>query len=220
MMHQAKANERIPLECYGSRKNHEAMDVAVNQRLIADILWQKRIPGAVASVDAESCYDRITHAAGSLCVQSWDVHPNSIIAMLLPIQRMKYFLRTAFGDSNTFFSSLALELAFQGSYQGNKGSPAFWLAVSAFLVMMLHRLGHIARITSAMSQSVFTAAGFLFVDDMDLITVAKDKLESPKQVTNRMQAAVEAWHRGLRASGGALKPEKCSWCLVSFFWDH
>jgi hypothetical protein len=71
-----------------------------------------------------------------------------------------------------------------------------------------------------MSQSVFTAAGFLFVDDTDLITVAKDKLESPEQVTTRMQAAVVAWHGGLRASGGALKPEKCSWCLVSFFWDN
>jgi hypothetical protein len=68
-------------------------------------LQQKRIPGAVASVDAESCFDGITHAAGSLCIQSWDVHPNSIIAMLIPIQRMKYFLRTAFGDSNTFFST-------------------------------------------------------------------------------------------------------------------
>jgi hypothetical protein len=38
MMHQAEANDCIPLECYGSRKNHEAVDVAVNQRLIADIL--------------------------------------------------------------------------------------------------------------------------------------------------------------------------------------
>ena len=37
-MHQAEANERIPLECYGSQKNHEAVDVAVNRRLIADIL--------------------------------------------------------------------------------------------------------------------------------------------------------------------------------------
>jgi hypothetical protein len=125
MMHQAEVNEHIPLECYRSRKNHEAVDVAVNRRLIADILRQKRIPGAVALVDAESCYDRITHAAGSLCAQSWDVDPKSLIAMLLPIQRMKYFLRTAFGDSDTFFSSLALELAFQGSCQGIKDHQCF-----------------------------------------------------------------------------------------------
>jgi hypothetical protein len=70
---------------------------------------------------------------------------------------------------------------------------------------MLHRLGHVARITSAISQSVFIAAGFLFIDDMDLISVAKDKLESPEQVTNRMQAAVEAWHGGLRAFGGCIE---------------
>lgn len=118
--------------------------MAVNRRLIADILWQKRIPGAVASVDAETCYDRIAHVAGSLCAQSWDVDPQAIIAMLLTIQKMKFFLRTAFGDSDEFFSSLEDILTFQGSCQGNKGSPAFWLAVSVFLVLMLHHLGHLA----------------------------------------------------------------------------
>jgi hypothetical protein len=220
MMRQAELLNRIPDECYGSRQNHEAIDVAVNRRLVADLLRQKRIPGAIASVDAESCYDRITHAAGSLCAQTWDVDPNAIFAMLRPIQRMKYFLRTAFGDSETFFSSLDQVLSFQGSCQGNKGSPAFWLAVSAFLVAMLHRLGHFAQIISAMSRSVLQVVGFLFVDDTDLMTVATSKSESAEHVTMRMQAAVNAWHGGLRASGGALKPDKCSWGLVSFGWDQ
>jgi hypothetical protein len=91
MMRQAKAQGRIPLEIYGSRKNHEAVEVAINRRLVADLLRQKRIPGAIASVDAESCYDRIAHVAGSLCAQNWDVDPEAIRAMLLTIQRMKYF---------------------------------------------------------------------------------------------------------------------------------
>jgi hypothetical protein len=64
---------------------------------------------------------------------------------------MKFFLRTAFGDSDTFFSSRENLLALQGSWQGNKGAPAFWLVVSVFLVLMLHRLGHTAKIQSAMS---------------------------------------------------------------------
>jgi hypothetical protein len=92
MMHQAKLQERIPMECYGSQKNHEAINVAVNRCLVVDLLQQKWIPGAIASVDAESCYDCITHAAGSLCAQTWDVSPNAIFAMLCPIQQMKYFL--------------------------------------------------------------------------------------------------------------------------------
>jgi hypothetical protein len=64
--------------------------------------------------------------------------------MLLTIQRMKFHLQTAFGDSDTFFSSIDDILAFQGSCQGNKGSPAFWLVVSVFLILMLHRLGHVS----------------------------------------------------------------------------
>jgi hypothetical protein len=67
MMHWAELLDRIPAECYGSRKNHEAIEVAVNRCLVADLLRQKWIPGAIASVDAELCYDRITHdvAAGN-----------------------------------------------------------------------------------------------------------------------------------------------------------
>jgi hypothetical protein len=133
---------------------------------------------------------------------------------------MKYFLCTAFGNSDSFFSNLDNVLAIQGSWQGNKGSPVFWLAVSAFLVAMLHRLGHVACIVSAMSRSLFEAMGFLFVDDTDLMTVATTPTESPTQVTSGMQAAVNAWHGGLRAFGSALKPDKCSWCLVCFYWDQ
>ena len=86
MMRQAEVQGRIPLEIYGSRKNHEEVEVAINRRLVADLLRQKRIPGAIASVDAESCYDCIAHAAGSLCAQNWDVDPQAIIAMLLMFQ--------------------------------------------------------------------------------------------------------------------------------------
>jgi hypothetical protein len=74
------------MDCYGSQKNHKVIDVAVNHRLFADLLQQEQIPGAIASVDAESCYDCITHAAGSLCAQQWDVSPHAIFTMLHPIQ--------------------------------------------------------------------------------------------------------------------------------------
>lgn len=95
----------------------------------------------------------------------------------------KFFLCTSFGDSDEFFSSLDLLRTFQGSIQGNKGAPALWLVVSVFLVLMLHRLGHIARICAAMSLSLFVITGFIFVDDTDLITVTNNPSETPEQVT-------------------------------------
>jgi len=219
MMQRVEQRNAVPMECYGSRRNHEAIEVAVNRRLVTDLLRQKRFPGAIASVDADTCYDRITHAAGSLCAQSFDVDPQAIIAMLLSIQHMKYYLRTAFGDSDNFFSSIAELVHYQGGCQGNKGAPAMWLVVSIFLVLMLHWLGHVARIRAAMSLALFVFAGFLFVDDTDLITVAVDKDESPAQVTTRMQAAVDAWHGGLHTTGGALKAAKSSWGLIAFYWN-
>jgi hypothetical protein len=140
--------------------------------------------------------------------------------MLLTIQNMKYYLRTAFGDSDRFSSSISALLRYQGACQGNKGAPALWLVISVFLVLMLHCLGHVARICSAMSLAVFVFAGFLFVDDTDLITVAVNCKESPTQVTARMQVAVDAWHGGLHTTGGALKAAKSSWGLIAFYWEQ
>ena len=38
MMSFAEDHDQIPAECYGSRKHHEAINVALNQCLIGDIL--------------------------------------------------------------------------------------------------------------------------------------------------------------------------------------
>jgi hypothetical protein len=56
------------------------------------------------------------------------------------------------------------------------------------------------------------------VDDTDLIALAASLAETAPQVIACIQDAICTWHGGLRASGGALKPEKCSWCLADFAW--
>jgi hypothetical protein len=75
MMHHAENLGHIPLECYGSWKNHEAIEVTINCHLIVELPCQKCIPGAIASMDAQNGYDCITHVAGSLYTQSFDVDP-------------------------------------------------------------------------------------------------------------------------------------------------
>jgi hypothetical protein len=217
MMDWAEEKSWIPNELYGGRRNHEAIEVTMNRRLTADISQQRRAPLAIASVDAQTCYDRMAHSIASIAMQGWQVDPRAIRAMLRPIQHMKYFLRTAFGDSATFFGGIRA-LPFQGGCQGNKGAPAMWLVVSSRLVRLMHTLGLVTQIRAAMSAAGVEFAGFLFVDDTDLIALASTKMESVHQVVARIQAAVKAWHGGLRASGGALKPEKCSWCIVDYKW--
>jgi hypothetical protein len=92
MMDRAEDNSWIPNELYGGQRNHEAIEVAMNRRLTADISRQRRAPLAIASVDAQTCYDRMAHSVASIAMQGWQVDPRAIRAMLRPIQRMKYFL--------------------------------------------------------------------------------------------------------------------------------
>jgi hypothetical protein len=114
-----------------------------------------------------------------------------------------------------FFGGVRL-LPFQGGCQGNKGAPAMWLVVSTGLVHLTHTRGFVSQIKAAMSSMGVEFAGFLFVDDTDLITLASLKSETANQVFVCIQEAVCSWHGGLLASGGALKPEKCSWCLANY----
>jgi hypothetical protein len=174
MMSRAEHNRWIPCEIYGGRKNHEAIEVAMNRRLLSDIACQQCTPIAIASVDAQTCYDRMAHSIASIAAQGWQVDPKAIVVMLLTIQSMKFYLRTAFGDSSTFFGGPSA-LPFQGGCQGNKGAPALWLVVSVCLVRLMHKLGLISQLRAAMTATTVAFAGFLFVDDTDLIALSTSK---------------------------------------------
>jgi hypothetical protein len=213
MMERAENNNWIPCKIYGGRK----INVTMNRRFLADIACQRRSPLAIASVDAQTCYDHIAHSIASIATQGWQVDPQAIITMLITIQGMKFFLRTAFGDSTTYFGGPST-VPFQGGCQGNKGTPVLWLVVSVASIRMLHKLGMVTCLRAAMTATTVVFAGFLFVDDTDLIAFSESKGKSFPQVMARLQAAVCAWHGGLRASGGALKPDKCSWSIEDFTW--
>jgi len=55
----AEKNNLVAPEQYGSRNGKRAVEHAVNKRITYDILRQTRLPGAMRSNDAKSCYDRI-----------------------------------------------------------------------------------------------------------------------------------------------------------------
>jgi hypothetical protein len=56
-------------------------------------------------VDAANCYDSIAHAIASLIFQVMGVPVEGAEVMLVAIQEMKYFLRTAYGISKDFTNS-------------------------------------------------------------------------------------------------------------------
>ena len=82
-----------------------------------DIVRQCRKPAGIASVDAANCYDSIAHAIASLIFQACGVPVEGVKTMLTAVQEMKYFLRTAYGDSKNCRGS-TVEVKYQGLCQG------------------------------------------------------------------------------------------------------
>ncbi len=122
MLDNARKYKLIPEEIF-SKQNRTADNGGLAKMLFYDIARQTRSPAAIASVDASNCYDQIAHAMASLIFQSFGVESAAVAAMLKMIQEMKFFLRTAYGDSKTFAGS-SIEIKMQGLGQGNGASPA------------------------------------------------------------------------------------------------
>jgi len=59
--------------------------------------------------------------------------------------------------------------------------------------------------------------GYAFVDDTDVIQSVL--AENPLQAQQQLQEAINTWESSLKATCGALVPEKTVWWLVSFVWN-
>ena len=66
-----------------------------------------------------------------------------------------------------------------------------------------------------MTKEKFDFVCYAFVDDTDLVHSSPPDLEI-REMVSEMQAVVDTWEGGLRASGGALVPSKSYWYLIHF----
>jgi len=80
--------------------------------------------------------------------------------------------------------------------------------------MLMRQAGFYAQVITAISLQQRQMVGFAFVDDMDLCVAGPHVTEN--NVVQQMQALVTQWEGTLRATGGALVPEKCFWYLLDY----
>ena len=73
--------------------------------LFFDVVRKFKLPAGLSSVDAANCYDSVAHAIAALTFRSFGVPKEAVQVMLKTIEEMKYFLRTAYGDSKRFRGS-------------------------------------------------------------------------------------------------------------------
>ena len=144
MMDNVRRYGFMPEEIY-SEKGKTADDGSLAKVLFYDISRQSRVATGLSSIDASNCYDSIAHAIASLVFQAFGVPEEAIESMLTAIEEMKYFLRTAYGDSKNCAGS-KIEVKFQGLCQGNGAAPAGWAVISITFLMAHKEKGHGAHL--------------------------------------------------------------------------
>lgn len=218
MLRVVRDHHFMPDEIF-SEKNRMADDGTLSKVLFYDLVRQSRRPAGLSSVDAENCYDRIAHAVASLIFQAFGVPQETVGSMLRTIQEMKFFLRTAYGDS-TSASQSSISIKTQGLCQGNGAAPAGWAVVSITILHAHKKKGHGMKILCPITNLKGHIAAILYVDDTDVIHLDLGTEETVEEAHERLQESVISWGNLLIATGGALKPSKCFYHLISFDFNE
>jgi hypothetical protein len=218
MMETVRKFRLMPDEIF-SERNRTADDGTLSKVVLYDLVRQCRRPAGVSSVDADNCFDRVSHAIASLVFQAFGVTAGSTSALLSMIQEMKFFLRTAFGDSRDCSGS-SIEFKTQGLCQGSGAAPAGWAVVSIAILQAHKQNGHAATFLCPLTDSYTQLSAILFVDDTDVIHFRMDADESALEAHQQLQDSVLSWGNLLIATGGSLKPSKCFYHLISFQWKR
>ncbi len=147
-------------------------------------------PLATMSADADKCYNQINHIIMSLLLLAIVGSIGSVVAMLFPIQTMKFFQRTARGDSTTFMGGRGKDNPLQGLCQGNGAGPACWLMLSSVLMHCYEKQGFGSCIIPPISGAIIDFLGEIYVDDTDLI-VTRPEVTTEQETQEGLQKA--AW---------------------------
>jgi hypothetical protein len=92
------------------------------------------------------------------------------------------------------------------------------MLISIPLINMLRTQGFGCKSTNILSGEEYQFACYTYVDDADLIHIG-DSNTTPQNAFDGMQNMLNHWKGGLRATGGALVPEKSYWYGIDFSWD-
>jgi hypothetical protein len=99
MMYIAEKTKSLAKEQYGSRKGHQAIDLAVNESLTNDLMRQLKRTGALCLNDVKACYNLIRHTPASLVMQRMGFPRAAVDCLISTIQMVKHKVRAGFGDS-------------------------------------------------------------------------------------------------------------------------
>jgi hypothetical protein len=108
---------------------------------------------------------------------------------------------------------------YSGVGKGNGAVPSIWAVASTPVLKMMKDEGFGFMYKTSIEGKQLHFVGYRFVDDTDIIQSGQP-WEPFKVMATGIQSAMDTWEGGLRATGGALEPEKSFWYLIRFLWKN
>ena len=93
-----------------------------------------------------------------------------------------------------------------------------WALVSTPVLNMLRAEGCGAYFQTAITGDEIRFVGYAFVDDTDLYASSEQPEATGADVAAALQESLNLWEGGIRATGGAIEPDKSFWYLIDFVW--
>ena len=216
MMQHARRYGQIPLDQY-AQKGGKAIDAAIQKILIFDLMRIKRCAGVCFANDLMACYDWMAHVPSSLALRFLGVPPRAVECMSTTIQQMRHYIRTAYGDSDHYYGG-DVDNLLEGGGQESPVAPPISIALTVIVLRMLAQYEPGVTAVFAISATILTFTAILYVDDTDLFTMQQPH-ETVDDLLRRTQTQTSRWVEAMWATGAALRPEKCWWCIVDFAWE-
>ena len=93
-----------------------------------------------------------------------------------------------------------------------------WTAVSILLLLIIESFWVKSKFVLAISLIIIPLTSIMYVDNTNLFLNAPPQT-SYIEIGKRAQSLVNKWCDYLWITGGCLRPDKCTWSMMTFKWD-
>jgi hypothetical protein len=193
MLKRAARHNLISPYQFGGQNGHMSISCSVLlKRTSYDIIRLMRLVAVIFDNDATAAYDRMIPSQCMSTSHRAGVPESAIQMKLTVLRRMKYFIKTAYGNSSTYFMNTFLRKIL-GLLQGSSDVGPIWTLNSSIQFQVLDQLHPPARFPSPCPQIYTERNAEGFVDDVTLWETSED--ESIQTVTTRMQEKAQTWDK-------------------------
>ena len=78
----------------------------------------------------------------------------AIQAALFTLETMKFYQRTGYGESSSYFGGYNLTKYIMGLGQGSRGAPPSWLQISSVIINLMRKAGCGAKLKDPIDPSI------------------------------------------------------------------